>query len=62
MAKIKISVADYYVRTTYYPYMPETIYAALEKAYIAGQQYAEVDELEFKKMKNDKEGKDKETL
>ena len=62
MAKIKIKVSEYYVKTSYYPYMPEAIYCALEKAFIEGSEYAEVDEENFKKMQDDKTRKNEKTL
>lgn len=42
METITISVARWYGKTEYYRYMPRTMFAALEKAFISGEATAVV--------------------
>lgn len=49
---IKIKVNDYYGKPAYYVFMPPEIFDALEKAFKAGSEYAEVDKELFDEMIN----------
>lgn len=46
---ITISVARWYGKTEYYRYMPRTMFAALEKAFISGEATAIVSLSDFEK-------------
>ena len=46
----QIGVSEYYNNPQYYPYMPETVFNALEEAFLAGKETAEVPEVDFNTM------------
>ncbi len=50
MQTINISVAAWYGNTQYYSFMPRTIFAALESAFLSGSYTAAVDRAEFEEM------------
>lgn len=50
MSTIRIKVDDYYGKNDYYVFMPPEIFDALEKAFKAGEEYAEVDKDLFDEM------------
>lgn len=50
MSTIKINTSDYYGKPALYPFMPSKIFNALEKAFKAGDEYAEVDKDLFDEM------------
>lgn len=47
---IEIKIAEYYDNPQYYPYMPETVFNALEQAFLDGKEMAEVPENDFNCM------------
>lgn len=46
----KIEVAKYYNNPAYFPYMPESVFNALEAAFIAGEETAVVPKADFELM------------
>ena len=50
METITINVADYYGNPSYYSVMPESIFDALEIAYLRGEQTTTVDKVLFETM------------
>ena len=50
METITINVADYYGTPSYYSVMPESIFDALEMAYLRGEQTTTVDKVLFEAM------------
>lgn len=50
MATIEIKITEYYDNPQYYPYMPETVFNALERAFLDGKETAEVSKDDFDKM------------
>ena len=50
METITINVADYYGIPSYYSVMPESIFDALELAYLRGEQTTTVDKVLFETM------------
>ncbi len=50
MITIEIKIAEYYDNPQYYPYMPETVFNALERAFLNGQETAEVPKDDFNSM------------
>jgi hypothetical protein len=50
MEQIEITVAEYYARPWYYPFMPESIFKALEKAFLDEEPTALVSKIEFDLM------------
>lgn len=50
---IQIKVSDYYGIPSYYSVMPQAIFNALEMATLNGDEYAEVDKVQFDKMIED---------
>ena len=50
METITINVADYYGNPSYYSVMPESIFDALEMAYLRGEQTTTVDNVLFEAM------------
>lgn len=50
METINIEVGKYYNNPEYYPYMPEPVFTMLEKAFLAGEETAEVPEDGFNNM------------
>lgn len=64
MGTIKIKASDFYDRPEYYPFMPASIFNALEEAELKGALtgediQAEVPEDDFQKMLREKEEHDK---
>jgi len=49
---IDIKVLEYYNKPSFYQFMSPIIFAALEKAFLAGKEFASVPENEFKEMIN----------
>ena len=49
---IEINVLDYYNIPVFYRYMPESIFSALEEAYLNGNKKTLVSENEFNEMVN----------
>lgn len=47
---IEISVMEYYARPWYYPFMPPTLFKALEEAFLNDQQVAVVSKAEYEQM------------
>lgn len=47
---IEIKIAEYYDNPQYYPYMPETVFNALEQAFLDGKEMAEVPGTDFNCM------------
>jgi len=47
---ISIKVADYYQKPEYYRFMPESIFNALEQAFINGLESCNVNAAEYNKM------------
>lgn len=50
METIEIKVAEYYNQPKYFAYMPETVFNALEEAFIAGEVSAVVPKAAFETM------------
>jgi hypothetical protein len=50
MDTIEIKITEYYNDPQYYPYMPETVYNALERAFLDGKDTAEVPKGDFDSM------------
>lgn len=50
METIEIKVAEYYNQPKYFAYMPETVFNALEEAFIAGKEFALVPKAAFDAM------------
>lgn len=50
METIEIKVAEYYNKPQYYGYMPESVFNALESAFIAGEEVTEVPKVAFESM------------
>lgn len=50
METIKIAIVEYYNKPQFFPFMPEVIFNALETAFLAGKETAEVPKAEFEKM------------
>lgn len=50
MERIAIKVADYYGNPSYYSVMPETVFDALERAFLDGEQSALVLKSDFERM------------
>lgn len=50
MNTIEIKIAEYYDSPQYYPYMPETVFNALERAFLEGKETAEVSKDDFNSM------------
>lgn len=50
METIYIKVAEYYNQPKYFPYMPEAVFNALEEAFIAGRELANVPKVAFETM------------
>lgn len=50
MDTIKIKITEYYDNPQYYPYMPEAVFNALERAFLEGKDMAEVPEDDFNIM------------
>lgn len=50
METIDIKVAEYYNQPKYFPYMPEAVFNALEEAFIAGRELANVPKVTFETM------------
>lgn len=50
MTLIRIKTGEYYDKPEFYPYMPESVFSALEAAELAGSETAEVEDTEFQKM------------
>lgn len=52
METIEINVAEYYNQPKYYGDMPEAVFNALESAFLAGKETAEVSKAAFETMLN----------
>ena len=52
MEKIEIKLSEYYDNPKYYGYMPESVFNALESAFLDGKETAEVLKMEFEAMQN----------
>jgi hypothetical protein len=50
MEKIEISVMEYYARPWYYPFMPQSLFKALEEAFLNDQKTARVSKAEYEQM------------
>lgn len=50
MITIQICVKDYYGNPSYYSVMPQSIFDALEVAYLKGDEFATVDKAAFDEM------------
>ena len=50
MDTIEIKITEYYNNPQYYPYMPETVFNALERAFLDGKDVAEVPKGDFDGM------------
>lgn len=50
MGAIEVKISEYYNNPQYYPYMPETVFNALEAAFLDGKETAEVPEGDFNGM------------
>jgi len=53
METIEIKLLEYYANTKYYGFMPESVFNALESAFLDGKETAEVPKPEFDTMLND---------
>lgn len=53
MERIAIKVADYYGNPSYYSVMPQTVFDALERAFLDGEQSALVLKSDFEGMLSD---------
>lgn len=53
MERIAINVADYYGNPSYYSVMPQTVFDALERAFLDGEQSALVLKSDFEGMLSD---------
>jgi len=52
METIEINLSEYYDNPTYYGFMPEVIFNAMEAAFLDGKDTAEVPKTEFEAMLN----------
>lgn len=50
MEKIEILVMEYYARPWYYPFMPPTLFKALEEAFLNDQKTARVNKADYEQM------------
>jgi hypothetical protein len=50
METTTIKVSEYYNNPRYYAFMPETVFDALEAAFLDGNEFADVDKAQFDKM------------
>ena len=50
METIEISLAEYYNNSQYFPFMPESIFNALEAAFLDGEEIVKVSKTEFEGM------------
>ena len=53
METIEINLSEYYANPKYYRFMPESLFNALESAFLDGKETAEVPQPEFEAMLND---------
>jgi hypothetical protein len=53
MEQIEISVMEYYARPWYYPFMPPTLFKALEEAFLNDQKIARVSKADYEQMMRD---------
>jgi len=53
METIEIKLSDYYDNPKYYGYMPESVFNALESAFLDCKETAKVSKSEFEAMLND---------
>ena len=50
METIEITLAEYYNKPQYFPFMPEVVFNALETAFLEGKEITTVPKSEFEKM------------
>ena len=53
MNTIKIKISDYYGIPAYYSVMPQAIFDSLEMAALSGNEFADVEKVQFDKMIED---------
>lgn len=53
MEKTTINVSEYYGNAVLYSIMPQSIFNALESAFLQGNEFVDVDKSDFDKMIND---------
>ena len=52
METIKVNLSEYYANPKYYGFMPESVFNALESAFLDGKETAEISKPEFEIMLN----------
>jgi len=62
METIEIKVSEYYNNPKYYRFMPESVFNALESAFLDGKETAEVSKVEFEAMLNNFNNAQSETI
>lgn len=50
MNAISISVDKFYLNKAYYPYIPASVFDALEEAFVAGRESADISEDDYQVM------------